>query len=84
MQGAHGWQANAFSPETGLIYIPTQVAYFPMISDPAYKPSAVGVQPRPRFRRADDLLPEEPEPEERLRVAPRRLGSGDGEGRVER
>ncbi len=42
VQGAHGWQANAFSPETGLIYVPTQVAYFPMVADPKYKPSDVG------------------------------------------
>jgi quinohemoprotein ethanol dehydrogenase len=42
VQGAHGWQSNAYSPETGLIYVPTQLAYFPMIADPSYKPSAVG------------------------------------------
>ncbi len=42
VQGAHGWQANAFSPETGLIYIATQEAYFPMVEDPNYKPSSVG------------------------------------------
>jgi PQQ-dependent dehydrogenase (methanol/ethanol family) len=42
VQGAHGWQANAFSPETGLVYVPTQEAYFPMVEDPNYKPSAVG------------------------------------------
>jgi alcohol dehydrogenase (cytochrome c)/quinohemoprotein ethanol dehydrogenase len=32
VQGAHGWQANAYSPQTGLIYFPTQDAYFPMVS----------------------------------------------------
>jgi alcohol dehydrogenase (cytochrome c)/quinohemoprotein ethanol dehydrogenase len=42
VQGAHGWQSNAYSPETGLIYVPTQLAYFPMVEDPKYKPSAVG------------------------------------------
>ena len=42
VQGAHGWQPNAYSPQTGLIYVPTQLAYFPMIADPNYKPSAVG------------------------------------------
>jgi len=42
VQGAHGWHANAYSPETGLIYIPTQLAYFPMVDDPKYAPSAVG------------------------------------------
>ena len=42
VQGAHGWQSNAYSPETGLIYVPTQLAYFAMVEDPTYKPSAVG------------------------------------------
>ncbi|HVY82239.1 MAG TPA: PQQ-dependent dehydrogenase, methanol/ethanol family [Steroidobacteraceae bacterium] len=42
VQGAHGWQSNAYSPQTGLIYVPTQVAYFPMIADPKFAPSAVG------------------------------------------
>lgn len=42
VQGAHGWHANAYSPQTGLIYVPTQRAYFPMIDDPKYKPSPVG------------------------------------------
>ncbi len=28
VQGAHGWQANAYSPQTRLLYFPTQVAYF--------------------------------------------------------
>jgi quinohemoprotein ethanol dehydrogenase len=42
VQGAHGWQGNAFSPETGLLYIPTQRAYFPMIADPSFTPNPVG------------------------------------------
>ncbi len=42
VQGAHGWHANAYSPETGLIYIPTQHAYFPMVEDAKYAPSDVG------------------------------------------
>ena len=42
VQGAHGWHSNAYSPETGLIYVPTQLAYFPMVEDPKYKPSPVG------------------------------------------
>ena len=42
VQGAHGWHANAYSPDTGLIYVPTQVAWFPMIRDRNYKPSDVG------------------------------------------
>ena len=42
VQGGHGWHANAFSPETGLIYIATQNAYFPMVGDPKYKHQDVG------------------------------------------
>jgi quinohemoprotein ethanol dehydrogenase len=42
VQGAHGWHSNAYSPLTGLLYVPTQIAYFPMVSDPAYKPQTVG------------------------------------------
>ncbi len=42
VQGGHSWHPNAFSPETGLVYIPTWEAYFPMIADPNYKPSTAG------------------------------------------
>lgn len=42
VQGAHGWHANAYSPDTGLMYMPTQHAYFPMIYDPTYKVSDTG------------------------------------------
>lgn len=42
VQGAHGWQANAFSPDTGLLYFPTQLAYFPMVADPSFTPNPVG------------------------------------------
>jgi quinohemoprotein ethanol dehydrogenase len=42
VQGAHGWHSNAYSPETGLMYVPTQIAYFPMVFDPTYKPSDTG------------------------------------------
>ena len=42
VQGAHGWHSNAYSPETGLVYVPTQRAYFPMVEDPNYKPASVG------------------------------------------
>jgi quinohemoprotein ethanol dehydrogenase len=42
VQGAHGWHANAYSPQTGLMYVPTQIAYFPMVFDPTYKPNPIG------------------------------------------
>jgi alcohol dehydrogenase (cytochrome c)/quinohemoprotein ethanol dehydrogenase len=42
VQGAHGWQANSYSPQTGLIYFPTQVAFFPMVADKSFTPNPVG------------------------------------------
>jgi quinohemoprotein ethanol dehydrogenase len=42
VQGGHSWHPNAYSPDTGLIYIPTWEAYFVMQRDPNYKPSAGG------------------------------------------
>jgi quinohemoprotein ethanol dehydrogenase len=30
VQGGHSWHPNAFSPETGLVYVPTWEAYFTM------------------------------------------------------
>jgi PQQ-dependent dehydrogenase (methanol/ethanol family) len=42
VQGGHSWHPNAYSPDTGLIYIPTWEAYFPMENDPAYKPATGG------------------------------------------
>ncbi len=41
-QGAHGWQGNAYSPDTGLIYIPTGHAYSAMVYDPNYKANETG------------------------------------------
>jgi PQQ-dependent dehydrogenase (methanol/ethanol family) len=35
VQGGHSWHPNAFSPETGLMYIPAWEAYFTMASPPA-------------------------------------------------
>ena len=42
VQGGHSWHPNAYSPDTGLVYIPTWEAYFPMQNDPNYKPAAGG------------------------------------------
>jgi alcohol dehydrogenase (cytochrome c)/quinohemoprotein ethanol dehydrogenase len=42
VQGGHSWHPNAYSPDTGLIYIPTWESYFPMENDPQYKPAAGG------------------------------------------
>jgi quinohemoprotein ethanol dehydrogenase len=42
VQGAHGWQSNAYSPQTGLLYFPTQAAYWPMVALKTYTPDPVG------------------------------------------
>jgi quinohemoprotein ethanol dehydrogenase len=42
VQGGHSWHPNAYSPVTGLIYIPTWESYFPMVNDPNYKPATGG------------------------------------------
>ncbi len=43
MQGGHAWHPNAFSPDTGLVYIPTWEAYFPMqLSPPSSAPTTGG------------------------------------------
>ncbi len=42
VQGGHAWHPNAFSPETGLIYIPTWEAYFVMASLPKNAATTAG------------------------------------------
>jgi quinohemoprotein ethanol dehydrogenase len=42
VQGGHSWHPNAFSPETGLIYIPAWEAYFTMASPAAGSPPPPG------------------------------------------
>jgi quinohemoprotein ethanol dehydrogenase len=41
-QGARSWHPHAYSPQTGLFYIPVQDAYFPWMEDPNYAPSDTG------------------------------------------
>lgn len=41
-QGAHAWHPMAFNPQTGLVYIPVQHAYFPFVSEQNYQPKKVG------------------------------------------
>ena len=52
---------NAYSPDTGLIYIPTQEAYFPMVQDPNYKPSPAGYNLGIAFGVAVHVLSRQPE-----------------------
>jgi alcohol dehydrogenase (cytochrome c)/quinohemoprotein ethanol dehydrogenase len=40
--GAHSWQPMAFSPDTGLVYIPSQDAGFPYFAEQNYAPTALG------------------------------------------
>ncbi|WP_296680280.1 PQQ-dependent dehydrogenase, methanol/ethanol family [Novosphingobium sp.] len=42
--GAHSWQSMAFSPKTGLVYIPVQEAGFPYAAQKDWQPSAIGFQ----------------------------------------
>jgi alcohol dehydrogenase (cytochrome c)/quinohemoprotein ethanol dehydrogenase len=41
-QGAHAWHAMAFSPDTGLVYIPVQEATFPFVYDSKWEYRNVG------------------------------------------
>ncbi len=40
--GAHSWHPMAYSPLTGLVYIPVQRFYFPFVVDESYEPRPVG------------------------------------------
>jgi PQQ-dependent dehydrogenase (methanol/ethanol family) len=42
VQGGHGWHANAWNPETGLVYIAAQRAYFAMQSMETFTPNPQG------------------------------------------
>ncbi|WP_333838808.1 PQQ-dependent dehydrogenase, methanol/ethanol family [Novosphingobium sp.] len=42
--GAHSWQPQSFSPRTGLLYIPANVAGFPYAAAKDWKSSAIGFQ----------------------------------------
>ena len=40
--GGHSWNPMAFSPKTGLVYIPANEAGFPYSEDRSFKPAALG------------------------------------------
>lgn len=61
VQGAHGWHSNAYSPDTELMYIPTQHAYMPMTHDPEFKPSTVGFNLGVNFGTSADYYREHPD-----------------------
>ena len=42
--GAHSWHPMSFSPKTGLVYIPANIAGFPYAAATHWQPSAIGYQ----------------------------------------
>ena len=40
--GAHSWHPMAFNPGTGLVYLPVQLAAFPYVPVPDWKPARLG------------------------------------------
>ena len=42
--GAHSWQPQSYSPKTGLLYIPTNIAGFPYAAAANWKPTDIGFQ----------------------------------------
>lgn len=42
--GAHSWQPQSYSPKTGYLYIPTNLAAFPYAAATNWKPSDIGFQ----------------------------------------
>ncbi|MEO8374692.1 MAG: PQQ-dependent dehydrogenase, methanol/ethanol family [Sphingomonas bacterium] len=40
--GAHSWHPMAFDPKSGLVFIPANLAAFPYIPDPDWKPAKMG------------------------------------------
>jgi alcohol dehydrogenase (cytochrome c)/quinohemoprotein ethanol dehydrogenase len=42
--GAHSWQPQSFSPRTGLMYIPANLAAFPFMADADWEESDIGFQ----------------------------------------
>ncbi len=42
--GAHSWQPQSYSPKTGYLYIPTNLAAFPYMAAAGWKPTGIGFQ----------------------------------------
>ena len=42
--GGHSWQPQSYSPATGYLYIPANIAAFPYMAAKDWKPSAIGFQ----------------------------------------
>ena len=41
--GGHNWHPMSYSPQTGLVYMPTQDMAFPFLNDPNYQPGKRGL-----------------------------------------
>jgi alcohol dehydrogenase (cytochrome c)/quinohemoprotein ethanol dehydrogenase len=64
--GAHSWQPMAFSPDTGLVYIPSQDAGFPYFDgSQGYDPTALGFNTGVDFNAA--AMPQIPEVKEQIK-----------------
>ena len=52
--GAHNWQPMAFSPQTGLVYIPAQDRGLPLLRRAELAAGGAGLQQRARHGRGGD------------------------------
>ncbi len=57
--GAHNWQPMAYSPDTGLIYMPVHDAGFPYFEDQEYKRTGLGFNTGVDFNKAS--MPQDPQ-----------------------
>ena len=62
--GAHSWQPMSFSPDTGLVYIPSQDAGFPYIEEQSYAPTGLGFNTGVDFNAGS--MPQIPEVKEQI------------------
>jgi quinohemoprotein ethanol dehydrogenase len=56
--GAHSWHPMSYSPQTGLVYIPANIAGFPYIADASFVPAAKGFNTGTDFGAA--AMPQDP------------------------
>ena len=62
-EGGHNWHPMAFSPETGLVYIPARETLFPYIPDDDFAPAVIGLNTGLDWSAA--TLPQDPRIKER-------------------
>jgi alcohol dehydrogenase (cytochrome c)/quinohemoprotein ethanol dehydrogenase len=64
--GAHSWQPMSFSPDTGLVYIPSQDAGFPYVEDSNFIPTKLGFNVGVDFNAGS--MPQIPEVKEQIKA----------------